>query len=48
MKLPPRRRKTAYSSLRQIAKRMGVRFAVRLTREREKANHLNPNDTDNR
>ncbi|MDO9364215.1 MAG: hypothetical protein Q7T60_14885 [Sphingopyxis sp.] len=37
MKIPPRRRKTAYSSLRRIAMRIGVHFTVRrLNREEEK------------
>lgn len=29
MKIPPNRRKTAYSSLRRIAKRLGLRFERR-------------------
>lgn len=28
MKIPPKRRKTAYSSLRRIAKRLGLRFTA--------------------
>lgn len=31
MKIPPRRRKTAFSSLRRIANRIGVRFTARRT-----------------